>query len=161
MYDDIFNIHYITQVYTKSPLFEKLSDHACKNVWVVSIVPEEPIIDYFDSAELHQNQKIGWTNTIYISITWRKISISSNIQEIQATFDQVWTIFGYSEFFTNKPPTPSDIRNFFGDTHNNHYIYEFFLNAITINWQISSLFLYLLRKTPQIKSSWDISYHQK
>ena len=71
MYDAIFNIHYITQVCTKSPLFSQIYDHPCLNVWIVAIIPEETIMSYSNLYELLRNQNIYHSITIYISITWK------------------------------------------------------------------------------------------
>ena len=43
MYSDILNIHTISQVYIDSPLFQRITAHAKKNVFIIFVKPEELI----------------------------------------------------------------------------------------------------------------------
>ena len=86
--------------------------------------------------ELRRNQKRGWTNKISISLTRYKTSALSNIHDIWSSFDLVWSVVGYSTFFTHKPSTHSDIGNWLSGPHCHHWIsglfHQYDKNYLTI-----------------------------
>ena len=90
----VFKIHYISQVYNYSPLFAYLPAHYQKHLWIFSIVSEEPIVPGFDSNKLHQNHKRVIANIISTYLNRHNSYSWSNIQEIQAVYDQVKPIYG-------------------------------------------------------------------
>ena len=79
-----------------------------------------------------------------------KINIS-NLQEIRADFDQVWTIFGYFKLFTRKPQTTSYIIKYLSVPHKNHCInglfsqYNYYVQANVFTIPL------LYEDTPMIK----------
>ena len=63
-----------------------------------------------------------FTKNISIYLTRRTTYAMSNIKDIRVAFDQVRPIVGYSELFTQKPLTPSDIVKCLNGLHRHNCI---------------------------------------
>ena len=122
MDDTILNITYTYQVYNNSPLLAQIPAHTRWNVCIVAIASEEPIIYDYAEDEILQHQKRGRTNKTSIYFTQLTTPFLYNLQENRATFGQVRLIVGYSDFFTQKPLTSSDILKCRIGTLQRHWI---------------------------------------
>ena len=119
-----------------------------KPLWVTQI--------YMNYSEI----KIYITPSLFISPSLGKINFS-NLQEIRAEFDQVWTIFGYSKLFKRKPQTTSYIMKYLSVPHKNHCInglfsqYNYYVHANVFTIPL------LDEDAPCNKRSCNLSYNQK
>ena len=110
MDDEDFTIPYITDIIPNSPSCNQLPSQANRNVWIIYINGEEPIIDQVVLDELHFCQTPQGKYKIKISMWSSKSYQRTDLEYISSKFDQVRPVVSHLEVrLPNKPPTPKNI----------------------------------------------------
>ena len=104
--DEDFKIPYITDKKPNSLAIHQLPSQAKRNVWIIYINGEEPIIAQGVLAELNHHQNPRGKSKIKISLHRRKRYQRTDLEEIRSIFDQVRPVVSHLEFrLPKKHPT--------------------------------------------------------
>ena len=127
--DEDFKIPYITGTIPNSPAGHKLPSQAKRNVYIVPINVEDPILDQGVLDELNHHQNTQGKSKIKISLCRRKSYQRTDIEEIRSRFDQVRPVVSHLEVrLPKKPPTPKNIGEDLSGTQRQFWKKPFLFN---------------------------------
>eukprot|EP00978_Attheya_sp_CCMP212_P001981 scaffold4085_cov33-Attheya_sp.AAC.2 len=107
--DQEYHIPFIDQVYVDSPWFNELPPSAQRNMWIVAINDEEPIMGTSFIDYLHHLQDPVEICHATLILARRTSHTSTNFQELQSQFDQMRPVISHLASFPKCPTKYTNI----------------------------------------------------
>jgi hypothetical protein len=107
--DQEYHIPFLDRVYVDSPWFHEIPPSARRNMWIVSIDEEEPIMGTSFIDYLHHIQDPVEVRTATLILARRTSHTMTNFQELRASFDQMRPVISHLASFRKRPTTYTNI----------------------------------------------------
>jgi hypothetical protein len=107
--DQEYHIPFLDRVYVDSPWFNEIPPSARRNMWIVAINDEEPIMGTSFIDYLHHLQDPVEVRFATLILARRTCNTMTNFQELRSQFDQMRPVISHLASFPKRPTKYSNI----------------------------------------------------